>query len=227
MTLLDLIPYSYIIGIIGLMIAISIYFLVKSYPKGNESMQEIAEAIHSGAMVFLRREYLFIAIFVVVLFIVLWRLFSIYTSMAFFTGASCSMLAGFIGMKASTRAAVRVTQAAISDGAAQALTVAFQGGAVMGITVASLGIVGISIFYFFTKDPIIINGFAMGASSVALFARVGGGIYTKSADVGADLVGKVEAGIPEDDPRNPGVIADNVGDNVGDTAGTGADLFES
>jgi K(+)-stimulated pyrophosphate-energized sodium pump len=227
MTLLDLIPYSFIIGFIGLMIAISIYFLVKSYPKGNEIMQEIAEAIHSGAMVFLRREYLFITIFVVVLFIILWKLFSVYTSLAFLTGASCSMLAGFIGMKASTRAAVRVTQAAISEGAPQALTVAFQGGAVMGISVAALGIAGISIFYFFTKDPIIINGFAMGASSVALFARVGGGIYTKSADVGADLVGKVEAGIPEDDPRNPGVIADNVGDNVGDTAGMGADLFES
>jgi len=227
MTLLDLIPYSYIIGLIGLMIAISIYFLVKSYPKGNEVMQEIAEAIHSGAMVFLKREYLFITIFVVVLFMVLWKLFSIYTSLAFLTGAGCSMLAGFIGMKASTRAAVRVTQAAISDGAAQALIVAFQGGAVMGISVAALGVIGISLFYFFTKDPIIINGFAMGASSVALFARVGGGIYTKSADVGADLVGKVEAGIPEDDARNPGVIADNVGDNVGDTAGMGADLFES
>lgn len=227
MTLLDLIPYSFIIGFIGLMMAISIYFLVKSYPKGNEVMQEIAEAIHSGAMVFLRREYMFITIFVAVLFIVLWRLFSIYTSLAFLSGAGCSMLAGFIGMKASTRAAVRVTQAAISDGAAQALTVAFQGGAVMGISVAALGVVGISVFYFFTRDPIIINGFAMGASSVALFARIGGGIYTKSADVGADLVGKVEAGIPEDDPRNPGVIADNVGDNVGDTAGMGADLFES
>jgi K(+)-stimulated pyrophosphate-energized sodium pump len=227
MTLLDLIPYSTIIGLIGLMIAIGIYFQVKSYPKGNEVMQEIAEAIHSGAMVFLKREYFFITIFVVALFIVLWKLFSIYTSLAFLTGAGCSMLAGFIGMKASTRAAVRVTQAAISNGAAQALTVAFQGGAVMGISVAALGVAGISLFFFFTKDPIIINGFAMGASSVALFARVGGGIYTKSADVGADLVGKVEAGIPEDDPRNPGVIADNVGDNVGDTAGMGADLFES
>ncbi len=227
MILLDLIPYSYIIGLIGLIIAIAIYFRVKSYPKGNEVMQEIAEAIHSGAMVFLKKEYLFITIFVLVLFIVLWKLFSIYTSLAFLTGAGCSMLAGFIGMKASTRAAVRVTQAAISHGAAQALTVAFQGGAVMGISVAALGVAGLSLFYFFTKDPIIINGFAMGASSVALFARVGGGIYTKSADVGADLVGKVEAGIPEDDPRNPGVIADNVGDNVGDTAGMGADLFES
>ncbi len=227
MTLLDLIPLSSIVGIIGLMIAITIYFLVKRYPKGNKVMQEIAEAVHSGAMVFLRREYVFIAIFVAILFFVLWKLFSVYTSLAFLTGASCSMLAGFIGMKASTRAAVRVTQAAISKGAAQALTVAFQGGAVMGISVAALGVTGIGLFYYFTRDPIIINGFAMGASSVALFARVGGGIYTKSADVGADLVGKVEAGIPEDDPRNPGVIADNVGDNVGDTAGMGADLFES
>jgi len=223
MTLLDLIPFSYVIGLAGLMVAIIIYFLVKRYPNGNEVMQEIAEAVHSGAMVFLRREYIFITIFVAILFFVLWKLFTVYTSLAFITGAGCSMLAGFIGMKASTRAAVRVTQAAISRGAAQALTVAFQGGAVMGISVAALGVTGISLFYFFTKDPIIINGFAMGASSVALFARVGGGIYTKSADVGADLVGKVEAGIPEDDPRNPGVIADN----VGDTAGMGADLFES
>jgi len=155
MTLLDLIPYSYIIGLIGLIIAIAIYFRVKSYPKGNEVMQEIAEAIHSGAMVFLKKEYLFITIFVLVLFIVLWKLFSIYTSLAFLTGAGCSMLAGFIGMKASTHAAVRVTQAAISNGAAQALTVAFQGGAVMGISVAALGVAGLSLFYFFTKDPII------------------------------------------------------------------------
>ncbi len=190
-------------------------------------MNEIAEAVHSGAMVFLRREYSYILIFVILVFIVLWRLFSVYTSLAFLTGASCSMLAGFIGLKASTRSAVRSTQGAILGGTPQALTVAFQGGSVMGISVAALGVVGIGLFYFFTKDPKIINGFAMGASSVALFARVGGGIYTKSADVGADLVGKVEAGIPEDDPRNPGVIADNVGDNVGDTAGMGADLFES
>jgi len=190
-------------------------------------MQEIAEAVHSGAMVFLRREYIFISVFIACVFIILWKLFSIFTSLAFLSGASCSMLAGFIGLKASTRSAVRTTQGAILKGAPHALTIAFQGGAVMGISVAALGVAGIGLFYFFTKDPIIINGFAMGASSVALFARVGGGIYTKSADVGADLVGKVEAGIPEDDPRNPGVIADNVGDNVGDTAGMGADLFES
>lgn len=190
-------------------------------------MEEISEAVHSGAMVFLRREYTYISIFIVVVFLILWRLFSIYTSLAFLTGAVCSMLAGFIGLKGSTRAAVRSTQGAIRGGTPEALTIAFLGGSVMGISVAALGVVGISIFFLFTKNTMIINGFAMGASSIALFARVGGGIYTKSADVGADLVGKVEAGIPEDDPRNPGVIADNVGDNVGDTAGMGADLFES
>lgn len=227
MILLDLLPYSSILGALGLIIALSLYFMIKRYPRGNEAMVEIASAIHSGAMVFLRREYSFISIFVAIVFVVLWKLFSINTSMAFLTGAFCSMLAGFIGMKASTRSAVRTTQAAKAGGLPEALSLAFQGGAVMGMSVAALGVLGIGLIYYFTKDPIIINGFAMGASSVALFARVGGGIYTKSADVGADLVGKVEAGIPEDDPRNPGVIADNVGDNVGDTAGMGADLFES
>ena len=227
MTLLNLIPYSFIIGFLGLIFALALYFLIKRYPQGNERMVEISEAVHSGAMLFLRREYTYIFIFVTVMFVVLWRLFSVYTSLAFLTGASCSMLAGFIGLKGSTRSAVRATQGAIEGGTPKALTIAFQGGAVMGISVAALGVVGIGIFYFFTKNMEIINGFAMGASSVALFARVGGGIFTKSADIGADLVGKIEAGIPEDDPRNPGVIADNVGDNVGDTAGMGADLFES
>ena len=227
MILLDLIPYAFILGLVGLVFAVILYFFIKRFPSGTQLMKEIAEAVHSGAMIFLRREYTYISLFVVVVFVALWRLFSIYTSLAFLTGASCSMLAGFIGLKASTRTAVRSTQGAITGGISRALTVAFQGGSVMGFTVAALGVAGIGLFYFFTKDPKIINGFAMGASSVALFARVGGGIYTKSADVGADLVGKVEAGIPEDDPRNPGVIADNVGDNVGDTAGMGADLFES
>ena len=227
MALLNLIPFSFILGFLGLSFALLLYFLVKKYPTGNEIMNTIAEAIHSGAMTFLKREYSYISIFVVILFAILWKFFSIYTSIAFITGASCSMLAGFIGLKASTRSAVRSTQGAIQGGTPAALAIAFQGGAVMGISVAALGVAGIGLFYFFTKDPMIINGFAMGASSVALFARLGGGIFTKSADVGADLVGKVEAGIPEDDPRNPGVIADNVGDNVGDTAGMGADLFES
>ncbi len=228
MTLLELIPYSYILGLLGLLFAILLYFYVKRYPKGTALMQEIAEAIHSGAMIFLRREYTYIIVFVAIVFIVLWKLFSVYTSLAFITGAACSMLAGYIGMKGSTRSAVRSAQGAVDGGTSHALTIAFQGGAVMGIAVASLGLAGLGLFFFFfAKNPEIINGFAMGASSVALFARVGGGIYTKSADVGTDLVGKVEAGIPEDDPRNPGVIADNVGDNVGDTAGMGADLFES
>ena len=227
MELINLIPYSFIIGFLGLVFALALYFLTKRYPTGTDKMMEISEAVHSGAMVFLRREYTYIFIFVAVMFLVLWQLFTIFTSLAFLTGATCSMLAGFIGLKGSTRSAVRATQGAIEGGTPRALTIAFQGGAVMGISVAALGVVGIGIFYFFTKNMEIINGFAMGASSVALFARVGGGIYTKSADVGADLVGKVEAGIPEDDPRNPGVIADNVGDNVGDTAGMGADLFES
>jgi len=227
MSLLNLIPYSFILGFLGLLFALFLYFIVKRYPVGTKLMEEIAEAVHSGAMVFLRREYSYISVFVVAIFLVLWKLFSIYTSLAFLTGATCSMLAGFIGLKGSTRSAVRATQGAIRGGTPEALTIALLGGSVMGISVAALGVAGISIFYFFTKDTMIINGFAMGASSVALFARVGGGIFTKSADVGADLVGKVEAGIPEDDPRNPGVIADNVGDNVGDTAGMGADLFES
>ncbi|MEE8605341.1 MAG: sodium-translocating pyrophosphatase [Candidatus Aminicenantaceae bacterium] len=227
MALLNLIPYSFIIGFLGLVFALALYFLIKRYPQGNERMVEISEAVHSGAMVFLRREYTYIFIFVAVMFVVLWRLFSVYTSLAFLIGASCSMLAGFIGLKGSTRSAVRATQGAIEGGTPKALTIAFQGGAIMGISVAALGVVGIGIIYFFTKNMEIISGFAMGASSVALFARIGGGIFTKSADIGADLVGKIEAGIPEDDPRNPGVIADNVGDNVGDTAGMGADLFES
>ncbi|MCJ7681771.1 MAG: sodium/proton-translocating pyrophosphatase, partial [Candidatus Aminicenantes bacterium] len=227
MVLINLAPYSFILGILGLVFALGLYTLVKRYPGGSPLMKEIAESIHSGAMVFLRREYTAISVFIVIVFTTLWILFSIYTSLSFLLGAGCSMLAGFIGMKGSTRAAVRTTQGAIDHGAAKALTIAFQGGAVMGISVAALGVIGIGLLYYFTKNSEIINGFAMGASSVALFARVGGGIFTKSADVGADLVGKVEAGIPEDDPRNPGVIADNVGDNVGDTAGMGADLFES
>jgi len=219
--------FSIFSGVVGLGIALILYLAIKRKSLGSPLMIEISEAIHSGAMVFLKREYIYISVFVTVVFIVLWQLFTIYTALAFLTGATCSMLAGFIGMKGSTRSSVRTTQAAIEGGTPLALSLALRGGAIMGLSVASLGLAGLGLFFFFTKSPLIINGFAMGASSVALFARVGGGIYTKSADVGADLVGKVEAGIPEDDPRNPGVIADNVGDNVGDTAGMGADLFES
>jgi K(+)-stimulated pyrophosphate-energized sodium pump len=208
-----------------------LYNKVKAEPVGNEKLAEISEAIHAGAMAFLNREYRALAVFVGVVFILIAIGMGIQTALAFLGGAICSMTCGFIGMKAATRANVRTTEAARQHGQARALEVSYNGGAVMGLSVASLGLVGVGIAYiFFGGDPATstyINGFAMGASSIALFARVGGGIYTKAADVGADLVGKVEAGIPEDDPRNPGVIADNVGDCVGDTAGMGADIFES
>ncbi len=215
-----------IIGGLGLLFAIVLFYWVTRYPTGNEKMTEIAEMIHRGAMTFLNREYQILAIFLITLFVIIWLAISVYTAIAFITGGIFSMLAGYIGMNAATRSNVRTTQAA-TEGQNKALVTAFTGGAVMGMAVASLGLLGLSVFFLIFKDPLVINGFAMGASSIALFARVGGGIYTKSADVGADLVGKVEAGIPEDDPRNPAVIADNVGDNVGDTAGMGADLFES
>lgn len=224
----DLTGLAPVLGIVGLIVAGFIYFGIVRQPAGSERMQEIAESIHLGAMVFLKREYSIVMLFVAVVFVLLALVMpTIWTAVAFLTGASFSMTAGFFGMKAATRANVRTTQAAKDGGTPAALTIAFNGGAVMGISIASLGLLGIGIWYLAFPDPIVINGFAMGASSIALFARVGGGIYTKSADVGADLVGKVEAGIPEDDPRNPAVIADNVGDCVGDTAGMGADLFES
>jgi K(+)-stimulated pyrophosphate-energized sodium pump len=187
----------------------------------------IAEAIHTGAMAFLRREYSILVGFIVVVAALLSFAIGVRTALAFVTGALCSMLAGFVGMKAATKANVRTAEAARSKGRDKALAIAFFGGSVMGLTIAALGILGLGLFFLRWPEPLVINGFAMGASSIALFARVGGGIFTKSADVGADLVGKIEAGIPEDDPRNPAVIADNVGDNVGDVAGMGADLFES
>ncbi|RKY37148.1 MAG: sodium-translocating pyrophosphatase [Candidatus Omnitrophota bacterium] len=215
------------LGFLGIMFALGTYYPVKRRSEGSKLMREIASQIHMGAMIFLRREYTVIAIFVSIVFLVLVKFLSLGTALSYLLGALCSMSAGFLGMQATTRASARTTQAAIQGGTPLALEVAFRGGSVMGIAVASLGLLGLGIVYFFTKEPYIINGFAMGASSVALFARVGGGIYTKSADIGADLVGKVEENIPEDDPRNPGVIADNVGDCVGDTAGMGADLFES
>ncbi len=222
---------SAVIGIVGLAFALILFTYIKSKPAGTELMKEISGVIHKGAMVFLKREYSILVLFIIIVFALLaWKI-QLQTGYAFLGGASCSMLAGFFGMKAATRANVRTTAAASASGQPAALSIAFSGGAVMGMSVASLGLVGVGIaFHFFGDNPghaSVINGFAMGASSIALFARVGGGIYTKAADVGADLVGKVEAGIPEDDPRNPAVIADNVGDNVGDTAGMGADLFES
>jgi K(+)-stimulated pyrophosphate-energized sodium pump len=225
----DVLMWAPIIGVLGLMVAGGLYLYILRQPAGTSVMQEIAAAIHEGAMVFLKREYQILAVFVLVVFALLGMFINGSTAMAFLAGAACSMLAGYFGMEAATRANVRTAQAASQHGEARALMLAFSGGAVMGLSVASLGLVGIGYFFmrYAMVDASVISGFAMGASSIALFARVGGGIYTKSADVGSDLVGKIEAGIPEDDPRNPGVIADNVGDNVGDVAGMGADIFES
>ncbi|MFT5368353.1 MAG: K(+)-stimulated pyrophosphate-energized sodium pump [Candidatus Latescibacterota bacterium] len=219
-----------ILGVVGLFFAGIIYAYVVKQPVGTDLMREISEAIHEGAMAFLKREYRVLAIFIVVVGILLYVSINPATALAFLGGAVCSILAGFIGMQAATRANVRTAFAANQDGQGKALNIAFSGGAVMGLAVASLGLFGVGLLFYFYNQPdqsVVINGFAMGASSIALFARVGGGIYTKTADVGADLVGKVEAGIPEDDPRNPATIADNVGDNVGDVAGMGADIFES
>ena len=223
-----------IFGIAGLVLAAAIYSWISKQPDGNDLMRKLAGQIHDGAMVFLKREYKILAIFVVVVFVLLSVAISVKTGIAFIVGAICSVLAGFFGMNAATKANVR-TAAAANSGAGQAgaLSMAFFGGTVMGLSVASLGLLGVgSLVWYFevlknAANVTIINGFSMGASSIALFARVGGGIFTKTADVGADLVGKLEANIPEDDPRNPAVIADNVGDCVGDVAGMGADLFES
>lgn len=221
-----------ILGIVGLGFAYYLYQQVLKTPEGEDTIKKIADEIHLGAMVFMNREYRFLGIFSVVLLVVIyfsplgWK-----TALAFLVGALCSAAAGYLGMYSATKANVRTTNAAHTAGAPAALTVAFYGGSIMGMCVASLGLMGLGFLYLlFGGDPEsahTIHGFGMGASSVALFSRVGGGIFTKSADVGADLVGKVEAGIPEDDPRNPGVIADNVGDNVGDVAGMGSDIFES
>ncbi len=221
-----------VLGVVGILFALVLYFTIKSKPAGNDLMKDIAEQIAKGAMVFLKREYTILAVFIIIVFILLATNISPATAIAFICGAISSMLAGYFGMKAATKANVRTSAAAKDSGQGAALSVAFTGGAVMGMSVASLGLFGVAVFTYlvfrldFFSWPDL-AGYGMGASSIALFARVGGGIYTKSADVGADLVGKVEAGIPEDDPRNPAVIADNVGDNVGDTAGMGADLFES
>jgi K(+)-stimulated pyrophosphate-energized sodium pump len=228
---MDLSMWFPVVGVVGLICAGLIFLYIRKIEVTNQRMLEISEAIHLGAMVFLRRECTILAGFVVVVFALLSYAISFHTALAFLGGACSSMLAGFFGLKAATRANVRTTQAARESGIGRALSVAFSGGAVMGLSVASLGLIGLGVCFLLYKAGLItagdINGYAMGASSIALFARVGGGIYTKSADVGADLVGKVEAGIPEDDPRNPATIADNVGDCVGDTAGMGADIFES
>jgi K(+)-stimulated pyrophosphate-energized sodium pump len=219
-------------GAAGLVITFFVYLHVKRLPEGSLRMREIADLIHRGAMVYLKRQYMILVAFLAVVAVALAIFIGVPTAAAYVCGGLFSMLAGFFGMKGATKANVRTAEAAreCKPDFCKALTTAFLGGSVMGLSVASLGLIGIGIFFIFYGSPeeaAVINGFAMGASSIALFARVGGGIYTKSADVGADLVGKVEAGIPEDDPRNPGVIADNVGDNVGDVAGLGADIFES
>jgi K(+)-stimulated pyrophosphate-energized sodium pump len=224
-----------IAGVIALLFAFYLVSKVNKVDAGNKTMTEIANAIHEGAMAFLKREYSTLVIFVIALAAVIVIAGSMTTgqdsmqpatAIAFIAGAICSVLAGFIGMNIATKANVRTANAA-QESANKALGVAFSGGAVMGMSVVGLGLLGLGIINIIFDNPQVVNGFALGASSIALFGRVGGGIYTKAADVGADLVGKVEAGIPEDDPRNPAVIADNVGDNVGDVAGMGADLFES
>jgi len=219
-------------GVLGLVCAFIIYVLMTRYPEGDDKVKKIANAIHEGAMAFMHREYMMLALFAGPLFlIILFSPLGVNTALSFAVGALASAVAGYLGMFAATKANIRTTVAAQESGVSGALTVAFYGGSIMGLCVASLGLVGLgSLYWYFGGDPHTahaIHGFGMGASSVALFSRVGGGIFTKSADVGADLVGKVEAGIPEDDPRNPGVIADNVGDNVGDVAGMGSDIFES
>ena len=202
--------------------------VIARHDEGEPGMAEIARAISEGADAFLKSEYKLLLIFIAIVFAGIWLgLGSITTAGAFLVGALFSVLAGYFGMKVATRANVRTANAARTGGINEALRVAFSGGTVMGMCVVGLGLIGASILYIITENGDVLTGFSLGASSVALFARVGGGIYTKAADVGADLVGKVEAGIPEDDPRNPAVIADNVGDNVGDVAGMGADLFES
>ena len=218
---------SMITGLLALAVAYMLTAGIAKSSAGNARMQEIAGYIHEGAMAFLYREYKYLAVFIVVVAVLISAFLQVSTAICFVSGAIFSILTGYFGMIAATKANVRTAEAA-RGGIAPALKIAFSGGAVMGLGVVGLGVLGLSACYFiFDQNIDIVTGFGLGASSIALFARVGGGIYTKAADVGADLVGKVEAGIPEDDPRNPAVIADNVGDNVGDVAGMGADLFES
>jgi K(+)-stimulated pyrophosphate-energized sodium pump len=221
-----------LLGLFGMLAAFAVYGLVMKYPDGEDKVKKIGDQIHTGALAFMKTEYKYLLIFIAVLVVLAQVFLGTETAIAVIVGAACSSLAGFIGMYAATKANVRTATAAQQDGAAAALSVSFYGGSVMGLCVASLGLIGLGgLYYFYAANGAshvhALEGFGMGASVVALFSRVGGGIFTKSADVGADLVGKIEAGIPEDDPRNPGVIADNVGDNVGDVAGMGSDIFES
>jgi len=228
------------VGALGLLFALVTLSAVLKNSMGTDKMREISLAVQEGAMAYMNRQYKTLIPFALVIFILLWVLQYVVevppgshlpvgppSAISFLVGAVCSAIAGYIGMNSTTKSNARTAEAARSHGLAKALDVSFKAGAVMGLSVAGLGLLGVSVLYIVFKSPLIINSFAFGASAIAFFARVGGGIYTKAADVGADLVGKVEAGIPEDDPRNPATIADNVGDNVGDTAGMGADLFES
>ena len=226
---MDILLLPPLLGVFGMIAAFAIYRLVMRYPDGVADVKKIGDQIHTGALAFMKTEYKYLLVFVAVLVVFVGVFLSIESAIAVIVGAACSSLAGFIGMYAATKANVRTATAAQTEGASAALSVSFYGGSVMGLCVASLGLIGLgSLYYFFSESDVhALEGFGMGASVVALFSRVGGGIFTKSADVGADLVGKIEAGIPEDDPRNPGVIADNVGDNVGDVAGMGSDIFES
>ena len=223
--------YMYLVpvaAVLALLFAAYLAAKVSKQDAGTDRMKEIAGAIAEGARAFLTAEYKILVIFVAVLFVLIGiGVGSWVTAICFVVGALFSTIAGYCGMTVATKANVRTANAAKEGGMNKALSIAFSGGAVMGMCVAGLGALGVSVVYIITKNVDVLSGFSLGASSIALFARVGGGIYTKAADVGADLVGKVEAGIPEDDPRNPAVIADNVGDNVGDVAGMGADLFES
>ncbi len=223
----SLIIVSAALGLCALLFALVLAARVKSQDSGTERMTEIATYIHQGAKAFLMAEYKILVIFVIILFVLIGLGISWITAVCFLVGAAFSTVAGYIGMNVATAANVRTAAAAKDKGMNAALSVAFSGGAVMGMCVVGFGLLGASLIYLITGNSEVLSGFSLGASTIALFARVGGGIYTKAADVGADLVGKVEAGIPEDDPRNPAVIADNVGDNVGDVAGMGADLFES
>ena len=228
MSMERLIYFAPVLGICALLFAFYLTKKVGKQDAGTDRMKEIAAFIHEGARAFLTAEYKILVVFVAVLFVLIGiGIGNWVTAVCFLVGALFSTAAGYIGMNVATKANVRTAAAAKDSGMNKALSIAFSGGAVMGMCVVGFGLFGAGVVYILTKNPDVLSGFSLGASSIALFARVGGGIYTKAADVGADLVGKVEAGIPEDDPRNPAVIADNVGDNVGDVAGMGADLFES
>ena len=216
-----------VLGVLALLFAFTLSRKVSNQDAGTDRMKEIASYIHEGAQAFLMAEYKILVFFVIALFVAIGFGITWMTAICFVVGAVFSTIAGYCGMNVATKANVRTAAAAKEGGMNRALSIAFSGGAVMGMCVVGLGLLGAGVVYLITKDTGALSGFSLGASSIALFARVGGGIYTKAADVGADLVGKVEAGIPEDDPRNPATIADNVGDNVGDVAGMGADLFES